>query len=65
MSKKMKTNKYYLRFYDTGEFRKILAKDLNDAYTKAEAMFEDRKFTIGTLLTRSDSIPIDKIMLKR
>lgn len=65
MSKKMKMNKYYLRFYDTGEFRKILAKDLNEAYIKAEAMFEDRKFTIGTLLNSSDSVPADKIMLKR
>ena len=63
--KKEKNTKFYLRFYDTGEFRKILAKDLNEAYIKAEEMFGDRKFTIGTLLSSTDVITIDGIMLKR
>lgn len=63
MSKK-KLNKYYIRFYETGEFRKIEAIDKNEAYKIAKEKF-DKPFTIGTLLKVGDKIPVTGILLNR
>lgn len=63
MSKK-KLNKYYIRFYETGEFRKIEATTEDEAYKIAKEKF-DRPFTIGTLLKVGDKIPNTGILLNR
>lgn len=65
MSKKLK--KYYLRFYKTGEFRKIEAEDEESARKIAEEKFGEStgNYTIGFLLRNGDKIPTNGINLKK
>ena len=66
MSKK-KLQKYYLRFYATGEMRKIEAENSEEAYKIAYEKFGDpsAKYTIGTLLKNGDKIPAGGVLLNR
>ena len=66
---KMKTTKtkFYCRFYRTGEFRKVEAANLAEAYIIATEKFGDSagNWTIGELLRNGDKIPNTGIPLKR
>lgn len=65
--KKPKKEKFYVRFYATGEFRKIEAFDLEEARKLATEKFGDStgNWTIGTLLRSGDPLPSTGIYLKR
>lgn len=64
---KNKLKKFYCRFYRTGEFRKVEASDLTEAYKIATEKFGDSagNWTIGELLRNGDKIPATGIPLKR
>lgn len=64
---KTKLQKYYVRFYKTGEFRKVEAENEKEAYKKAVEKFGDSTgvWTIGTLLRNGDPIPVTGIPLNR
>lgn len=65
MSKKLK--KFYIRFYKTGEFRKIEAIDETEARKIAEEKFGEASgnYTLGNLLRVGDKLPSNGILLKR
>jgi len=67
MGSKKKLKKFYCRFYNSGEFRKIEAENEEEAYKLATEKFGENlgKFTIGTLLKNGDKIPNTGIMLNR
>lgn len=67
MSKKKKLKKFYARFYQTGEFRKIEAENEAEARKIANEKFGDSHgpFTIGVPLRAGvDKIPATGILLK-
>lgn len=65
MSKKLK--KFYIRFYKTGEFRKVEATNEDEARKIAEEKFGEASgnYTLGNLLRVGNKIPINGILLKR
>lgn len=67
MKMKNKLETFYVRFYKTGQFRKVEAKDENEAYKIAVEKFGESSgnWTIGKLLRNGDQIPGNGIMLKR
>lgn len=67
MKKNKKLKKFYLRFYKTGEFRKIEAEDEDEARKIAKEKFGEPSgnYTLGKLLRNGDKIPTTGILLKR
>ena len=68
MSKKRKNiQTFYVRFYQTGEFRKVEAENESEAYKLAAEKFGESngRYTIGLPLRNGDRIPVDHIPLKR
>lgn len=67
MSSKQKLKSFYIRFYKTGEFRKIEAVDEESARQIAEQKFGNSSgvYTLGTLLKVGNKIPNTGILLKR
>lgn len=64
---KTKLKKFYCRFYKTGEFRKVEAVNIEEAYKIATEKFGDSAgvWTLGELLRNGDKIPATGIMLKK
>lgn len=64
---KTKLKKFYCRFYKTGEFRKVEASNIEEAYKIATEKFGDSAgvWTLGELLRNGDKIPATGIMLKK
>lgn len=67
MRMKTKLKKFYCRFYKTGEFRKVEASNIEEAYKIATEKFGDSAgvWTLGELLRNGDKIPATGIMLKK
>lgn len=65
MGKKSSLKKFYAYFYQTGTIRKVLAKDLGEAYDVAAKMFGPAtgQYTIGSL--RRGPEPVGAIPIER
>lgn len=64
---KSKLETFYVRFYKTGELRKVEAPSEEEAYRLAVEKFGDSGgvWTIGKLLRNGDQKPANGILLKR
>ena len=67
MTMKSKLETFYVRFYKTGELRKVEAPSEEEAYKLAVEKFGDSGgvWTIGKLLRNGDQKPANGILLKR